>query len=231
MLRVEGLNAYYGRLQVLFNINLEVGKGEIVAVLGPNGAGKTTLLKSIINVDVVKTGKVKLEATDITSLPTYKIAELGVHYVPDYGGLLPGITVLDNLRLASNTRNPDLSELEEFYPELRNLLWRKADVLSGGERKIISIIRSLLANTKLLLLDEPTEGMSPIMVDKTCKLLKELNAKKGLTILWVEPGAKLRKVLEVADKMAIMTAGRITYFETAERARREIDVIKERLFI
>ncbi len=231
MLKVEGLNAYYGRLQVLFNVNLEVERGEIVAVLGPNGAGKTTLLKALINVEVVKTGKVELEGVNITDLPTYRIARLGIHYVPDYGGLLPRMTVLDNLRLASGTRNPDIEGLEEFYPELRNLLKRRADALSGGERKIVSIVKSLLTNSKLLLLDEPTEGMSPLMVDRSAKLLKMLNERKGLTILWIEPGAKLKKVLEVANKVAVMTSGRIMYFEKVEKAKTEIDKIRERLFI
>jgi len=231
MLKIRNLNAYYGNLQVLFNINLEVDRGDIVAVLGPNGAGKTTLLKAIINVEVTKYGEVEFEGTNITSLPTHKIAKLGVHYVPDYGGLLPGMTVLDNLRLAAGSKNPPINKLKDFYPEIANLLERRADALSGGERKIVSIVRSILTNPKLLLLDEPSEGMSPIMVDKTVKLLKRLNEEREFTILWVEPGAKLKKVIEVADKIIVLTAGRIVYVGEAERAKEEIDKIKEYVFV
>jgi branched-chain amino acid transport system ATP-binding protein len=230
MLSVENLNAYYGRLQVLFNINLKVEEG-ITAVLGPNGAGKTTLLKAIINAETIKSGRVKFGDADITSLPTYEIAKLGVDYIPDYGSLLAGMTVFDNLRLASGSRNPDISELEEFYPEFRDLLMRKADKLSGGERKIVSILKSLLANPRLLLLDEPTEGLSPILVDKTAKLLKTLKERRGFTMMWVEPGAKLKKAIEIADKIVVLTTGRITYAEETEKARTEINKIKGYLFI
>jgi branched-chain amino acid transport system ATP-binding protein/urea transport system ATP-binding protein len=171
------------------------------------------------------------ENIDITSLPAYKIASLGIYYIPDYGGLLSGLTVLENLQLAANSKNIPVDELKSFYPEVVNLLTRRADALSGGERKIVSIIRSILTNAKLLLLDEPTEGMAPIMVDRTIKLLKKLNEEKGTSILWIEPGAKLKKVLEIANKVIILVTGRVVYVGEAEKAKKEVDEIKKYLFI
>lgn len=231
MLKIESLNAYYGRLQALFDINLEMNKGEIIGVLGPNGAGKTTLLKSIINVEVSKTGRILFKDVEITTLPTHKIASLGIYYIPDYGGLFPGLTIIENLQLAANSKYVSIDELKEFYPPIIDLLNRKADSLSGGERKIISIIRSIVVKPELLLLDEPTEGMAPVMVDRTIKLLKKLNEEKNMSILWIEPGAKIRKVLEIADKILILAAGRIVYVGESEKALKEIDEIKKYLFI
>jgi len=231
MLIVEDLNAFYGRVQALFNISLEVKEGEVVVVLGPNGAGKTTLLKSLVNIDVTKSGRVIYNSLDITRMPTYKISKMGIFYMPDYGGLLPGMTVWENLQLAGGSRRIDVKKLKTFYPEILNLLNRRAEQLSGGERKIIAMLRALIMNPRLLLLDEPTEGVAPIITERIVKLIKTLNEEEKLTILWVEPGAKLKKVLEVADKIAVITAGRLIYVEEVEKARKEIDNIQRLLFV
>ena len=231
MLVIKDLNVFYSRVQALFNINLEIKEKEITVVLGPNGAGKTTLLKSIVNIDVIKNGKIIYNSLDITHMPTYKISEMGIFYVPDYGGLFTGMTVTENLQLASGSRKIDVEKLKAFYPEMLNLLNRRSEQLSGGERKITSMLRALIINPKLLLLDEPTEGVAPIITERIVKFIKTLNEKQGLTILWVEPGAKLKKVLEVADKIAVIAAGKLTYVEEVEKAKKEIDKIQRLLFV
>jgi len=231
MLVIKDLNVFYSRVQALFNINLEIKEKEITVVLGPNGAGKTTLLKSIVNIDVIKNGKIIYNSLDITHMPTYKISKMGIFYVPDYGGLFTGMTVTENLQLASGSRKIDVEKLKAFYPEMLNLLNRRSEQLSGGERKITSMLRALIINPKLLLLDEPTEGVAPIITERIVKFIKTLNEKQGLTILWVEPGAKLKKVLEVADKIAVIAAGKLTYVEEVEKAKKEIDKIQRLLFV
>lgn len=232
MLEVRDLNSYYrGGLHVLFDISFRVEKGEIVAVLGPNGAGKTTLLKSIMNIEVLKTGSIFFKNRDITRLRPFEIARLGVHYVPDYAGLFPGVTVLENLQLAVGSKAVDLDRLRSLYPGLSALLDRRADALSGGERKIVAILRAIALRPDLLLLDEPTEGLAPVMVDRIIDLVKKAGEDWGLTVVWVEPGAKLRKLLSVVDRILVLNAGRLVYSGTSEEVERDLDTVKRLLFV
>lgn len=230
MLEIKGLNVFYGKAQVLFNIDMKVNEGEITALLGRNGAGKTTLLKSIMGIDVVKNGKILFKGVDISNMRTYRIAALGVSYVPDYTGLFPGMSVLENLQLALNRRKIDLTYAYTLYPELKHLLDRKADALSGGERKIVSIIRSVLTRPKLLLLDEPTEGVMPILTRRIYELLGRLK-NDGITILLVEQGIRLSIVKNIATKIGIIANGRFIYESEPERLEREIDIVKKYLAV
>ena len=228
MLEIKELNVFYGKAQILFNINMRVNEGEIIALLGRNGAGKTTLLKSIMGIDVVKNGKILFKGVDVSAMETHKIASLGISYVPDYAGLLPGMSVLENLQLALNRRNIDLTYAYTLYPELKQLLNRKADTLSGGERKMVSIIRSILTKPKLLLLDEPTEGVMPILVRKIYELLGILRSN-GVTILLVEQGIRLSMVKNIATRINIMTNGKLVYESEPEKLEVDIDIVRRYL--
>jgi branched-chain amino acid transport system ATP-binding protein/urea transport system ATP-binding protein len=230
MLYIENLDAYYGKAHVLHNIKLSVDRGDLVAILGRNGVGKTTLLKAIMGIEVIRRGKILFKDIDISRLRTYEIARLGIFYVPDDAGLFQGMSVLENLRLAAGKKDIDLSLLEEIYPEIRGLLNRRADLLSGGERKIVSILRCLLTNTDLLLLDEPTEGVMPIMVKKIYSMLNNLR-KIGKTIVMVESGIKFNAIAEIATKIGVMSGGRLVYMNTKDKALEEAEVIRKHLFI
>jgi branched-chain amino acid transport system ATP-binding protein/urea transport system ATP-binding protein len=230
MLLIEDLNAYYSKAHILHNINLSVSKGDLLAIIGRNGVGKTTLLKAIMGIDVVRIGKITFKDKDISNLKTHEISKLGIFYIPDDAGLFQGMSVIENLRLASGKKDIDLNLLEKIYPEIRSLLNRRADLLSGGERKIVAILRSLLTNADLLLLDEPTEGVMPIMVRKIYNMLDSLR-KMGKTIVIVEPGTKFSMMREIITKIAIMSGGKIVYINEKEEAIKEIDKIKKYLFI
>lgn len=230
MLLIENLDAFYGKAHVLHGINISVDKGDLLAILGRNGVGKTTLLKAIMGIEVVRRGKIMLGGENISGLKTHEIARLGVFYIPDDTWLFPGMTVLDNLRLAARSKNIDLEMLEEIYPGIKSLIDRRADLLSGGERKIVSIMGSIVSGSELILIDEPTEGVMPIMVKKIYSLLNELR-RKGKTIVLVEPGTKLNSVLEISTKIAIMNRGRIAYINDKDRAMGELEIIRKQLFV
>jgi branched-chain amino acid transport system ATP-binding protein/urea transport system ATP-binding protein len=230
MLSIENLDAFYGKAHVLHRINISVDRGDLLAILGRNGVGKTTLLKAIMGIEVVRRGKIMLRGENISGLKTHEIARLGVFYIPDDTGLFQGMTVLENLRLATGRKNIDPAMLEEIYPDIRNLINRRADLLSGGERKIVSILRSIVSGSELILIDEPTEGVMPIMVRKIYSLLNELR-RKGKTIVLVEPGTKLNNVLEISTKIAIMSGGRIVYINDKDKAIDELEIIRKQLFV
>ena len=230
MLSIENLNAFYGKAHILHNISLLVSKGDLLAIIGRNGVGKTTLLKAIMGIDVIRVGKIIFKDRNITNLKTHEISKLGILYIPDDTGLFHGMSVIENLRLTSGKKDIDLSLLEKIYPEIRDLLNRKADLLSGGERKIVAILRSILTKTDLLLLDEPTEGIMPLIVKKIYGMLDSLR-KMGKTIVIVEPGTKLNMILGVATKIAVMSEGKIIYIGESERVMEDIDNIKKYLFV
>ncbi|MGB9682955.1 MAG: ABC transporter ATP-binding protein [Thermoprotei archaeon] len=230
MLSIENLDAYYGKAHILHKINLSIDKGDLLTVVGRNGVGKTTLLKAIMGLEVTKNGRILFRGKDISNLKTHEISKLGIFYIPDDAGLFQGMSVYENLLLAAGRKDIDLSSLEEIYPEIRGLLNRRADLLSGGERKIIAILRSLLTKTDLMLLDEPTEGVMPIMIKRIYNMLDMLR-KKGKTIIIVEPGTKFRSITEIATKVTIMSGGRVVYMNDKENALKEIDVIRKYLFI
>jgi len=230
MLSIENLDAFYGKAHILHNISLSVSRGDLLAIIGRNGVGKTTLLKSIMGIDVVRVGRIIFKDRNIANLKTHEISKLGILYIPDDAGLFHGMSVIENLRLASGKKDIDLSLLEKIYPEIRDLLNRKADLLSGGERKIVAILRSILTKTDLLLLDEPTEGIMPLIVKKIYSMLDNLR-KMGKTIVIVEPGTKLNMILGIATKIAVMSGGKIIYIGEGERVMEDIDKIKKYLFV
>lgn len=230
LLEVEDLKAYYGKALVIQGVSLSLGRGEILAILGRNGVGKTTLLKALMGIEVMREGRIFFESEDISRLSTYELARRGIFYMPDDTGLFPGMSTLENLRLVVGKRDIDLKSLVDVYPEIRNLLIRKVDLLSGGERKIVSILRALLTRSKLLLLDEPSEGVMPIMVKKIYSLLAQLR-ERGLSIIVVEPGTKLKTIMSIATMIGIMNNGRLIYVSSREEAEKNLDKINKYLFV
>jgi branched-chain amino acid transport system ATP-binding protein/urea transport system ATP-binding protein len=228
LLETYELNSFYDKAQILFNINFRVSQGELVAVIGRNGVGKTTLLKSIMNIEVVKRGRIKFDDIDITNLPTYRIASIGISYVPDYTGLIPGISVLDNLRLSAGKKNVNLSLAKELYDRIDELLPKKADTLSGGERKIVAVIRALLMNPRLVLFDEPTEGVGPIVAKRIYELVSRMK-DEGLTVVVVEQGTRFSHVKNIADRISVMVNGRIMYETTRDKVDEEMELIQSYL--
>jgi branched-chain amino acid transport system ATP-binding protein len=213
MLAVEKIQTFYGDAQVLFDVSLTVEAGEVVALLGRNGAGKTTTIRSIMGLTPPRAGHLMFQGRDITNLPPYTIANLGVGFVPDNRRIFPTLTVKQNLELARKrgTRNHNGWTLESIYhhfPKLKEIESRKGEVLSGGEQQMLSIARTLMGNPDLVLLDEPTEGLSPLMVMEVMKIIRELK-EKGETILLVEQNSAL--ALSVSQRAYILENGHIVY--------------------
>jgi len=181
-----------------------------------------------MNIEVVKKGRVRFRQQDITFLFTYRIASLGASYVPDYTGLIPVISVLDNLRLSAGRKNVDLRLAKELYPQIDELLSKKADILSGGERKIVAIIRSLMSDPTLVLLDEPTEGVGPLVAKRIYEPVSKMR-EQGLTVVVVEQGTRFSSVRKLADRLLVMVNGRIVIETTRDRVESKLETIKSYL--
>ncbi|MEM2883783.1 MAG: ABC transporter ATP-binding protein [Nitrososphaerales archaeon] len=211
MLEVRSLNVYYGNIQVLYDVSFKVEKNELVALIGSNAAGKTTLLDTIIGWLHPKSGSITFNGFRIDHLPPHKVVELGVSIVPEGRMLFPALTVLENLMLGAFTRSArkkiqeNLEKVFEIFPALKERKQQLAGTLSGGEQQMLAIGRALMANPTLLLLDEPSQGLAPIIVTKIFSLIKELN--NWVTILMVEQNAY--KALKVASRVYILENGRI----------------------
>ncbi len=225
LLRVAGLNAYYGKSHILRDVSLEVGKGELVALLGLNGAGKTTTMRNILGLMRPQAGSIVLEGTDITGWPSYRIARLGVGYVPEGRRMFKDLTTLENLQLAENGRKGEwsIARVMEHLPKLAELSGRRAGRLSGGEQEMLSIGRALVSNPTLLLVDEPSQGLAPLIVEEVYRILETMKAR-GVSILLVEQNALL--ALKVADRAYVMDEGRIVYAGNAEQLRGDHERIR-----
>jgi branched-chain amino acid transport system ATP-binding protein len=225
VLRIEKLEAGYGRFHVLFGVDLLVNAGEIVVLLGPNGAGKSTLLNSIVGMADVYSGRVVLMGRDIAGRPPHEVMKLGVAYVmqsPNNFGtpnIFGELTVYENLIAASAgvPREEVSQRIENVYgifPKLRELRDRKGKFLSGGERQMLAIGMGLMKNPKLLLLDEPTAGLAPKLVSDFFVAIRDIRDKLGISILLVEQNAK--KALEIGDKAYVLVTGRMRFSGSAK---------------
>lgn len=225
LLHVEGLNAYYGKSHILRDVALGVGKGELVALLGLNGAGKTTTMRCILGLTRPRTGTVTFEGRDITGWPAYRVARLGIGYVPEGRRMFKDLTTLENLQLAENGRRGDWSidRVMEHLPKLAELRSRKSGRLSGGEQEMLSIGRALVSNPTLLLVDEPSQGLAPMIVEEVYRILEAMKAQ-GVSILLVEQNALL--ALKVADRAYVMDEGRIVYEGDADHLRADRERIR-----
>ncbi len=214
MLRVEGVDAYYGLSHVLQGVSLTIGAGEAVALLGRNGAGKTTTLKTIMAVVRARRGRITWNDVDITSLPPYRIVQLGIGYVPEERRVFPNLTVYENLRMARLTvdggRRMDeyLERVFALFPPLQQRLDNKGRTLSGGEQQMLTMARSLGTDPKLLLIDEPTEGLMPAFVDTISRTIGEIQ-RQGVAVLLVEQNTRL--ALESTQRVYLIEKGVIKH--------------------
>ena len=229
-LRVEKLNAWYGESHVLHGVDFSVGKGEVVTLLGRNGAGKTTTLKSIMGIVPRRAGSVHFDGAEVVALPANAIARRGIAYVPEERGIFASLNVEENLLLPPVVRAGGMS-VEEIYRVFPNLLERKRSQgtkLSGGEQQMLAIGRVLRTGAALLLLDEPTEGLAPVIVQKIGEVIRDLKAR-GFTVLLVEQN--FRFAASVADRHYIMEDGHIIDSFRRDQVDANIDKLHEYLGI
>jgi len=196
MLEVQEVDSYYGRSQILRKVSMQVSEGRIVTLLGGNGAGKTTTLKTISGILVPKSGSISFAGRKISNLPTEKIVKMGIAHIAQDRELFSSMTVLENLELGATIRKDadgirrDLTKVFDYFPRLQERVSQRAATLSGGEQRMLAIGRGLMSSPKLLLMDEPSAGLAPILVAQMAKLISRLNSD-GLTILLVEQNVRM----------------------------------------
>lgn len=219
MLAIEHIGTFYGETQVLFDVSLRVGVGEVVALLGPNGAGKTTTLRSILGLTAPRKGCISFDGRDITRLPTHEIAKAGLGWVPDDRRIFPTLTVARNLAIARKaTRFRKWTEKEcfEIFSAMEYLMERECENLSGGEMQMVAISRALLGSPGLVLFDEPSQGLAPKVVQDVMKTITRLKSE-GIAVLVVEQN--VQSALAVADRTYVMNQGRIVHEGPAAELR------------
>jgi urea transport system ATP-binding protein len=220
MLQVDSLAVSYGQSEVIRSINFAAKQGEIVAVMGRNGMGKTTLFKSLIGVLPSKRGSVKLGDTELAGMQSYQRVRNGLAYVPQGRMIFPTLSVLDNIRTGLQSSEPVPEEIYSLFPVLKEMAKRKGGNLSGGQQQQLAIARALATNPKVLLLDEPTEGIQPSIIKDLARVLKEIRRLRNLTIVVSEQ--VLSFALEVADRLLVIEKGNIVH----EVSRADADATK-----
>lgn len=212
MLKLDNINAFYGDLQALWGVSMEIKDGEMVALVGPNGAGKTTTLKVITGLLPFMSGSVEFKGNDLRRVPAHKIVEFGISQVPEGGRVFAGMTVFENLELGSfpsearKVKDESIKWIFEIFPRLAERKNQQAGTLSGGERQMLAIGRALMSKPKLLMLDEPSFGLAPILVQQMFLMIEKIN-KQGVTVLLVEQN--VRAALELAQRAYVIENGRI----------------------
>ena len=221
MLKVEKINTYYETSHILHNVSLDVQDGEIVVLLGRNGVGKSTTLKSIMGIAPSKSGRITFQDEEITRLPPDKIARKGISFVPEDRRVIPNLTVFENLKLGMLIRgknvnvNETLEMVFQYFPKLKERLTQMGESLSGGEQQMLTTARGLVANPRLMMIDEPTEGLAPIIVEEIWGMLKKLHENK-VTILLVEQNYELSLQLSKNLRAYILEKGHIRLSGTRE---------------
>ena len=218
ILKVDNINVYYGAIHAIKGVSLEVNEGEIVTLIGANGAGKSTTLKAISNLLHTKTGSIEFFGEKLAHIPPHKIVEKGLAHVPEGRRIFLQMTVQENLDMGAYTQNgktfdEDLEMVYEQFPRLKERRKQIAGTLSGGEQQMLAMGRALMSRPKLLMLDEPSMGLAPILVEQIFDIIKDLH-KKGTTILLVEQNAQM--ALSVADRAYVMETGKITLSGTGK---------------
>ena len=230
MLTIDSLNAWYGSSHILQGVTLRVARGEIVCLVGRNGAGKTTTLRSVMGLAGRATGRVTFDGTELLGRPAHIRNGLGLGYVPEERRIVAGLSVRDNIRLgllAAKVKRPErevIEEVAEIFPRLAERLDQTAVTMSGGEQQMLAIARATVSRPKLIMLDEPSEGIMPVLVDEMMELFTRMRSQ-GTTLLLVEQNVEL--ALGIADRAYIMDGGTIVY-EAAASALLADEVLKER---
>lgn len=219
MLKVNGINAFYGRIQVLKNISLEVEEGSIVTILGANGAGKTTTMKTISGMLKAQAGSIQFQGQDVTGLRPDQLLRKGIALVPEGRQILSGMTVLENLEMGAyhrkdNEIDQDIKNVMERFPILEERQKQLGGTLSGGQQQMLAIARAILSKPKLLLLDEPSMGLAPLIVADIFKIIKEIN-EAGTTVLLVEQNA--RQALKISDYGYVLETGKMVAEGSSEK--------------
>ena len=212
MLEIKDLEVYYGVIQAIKGVSFEVNEGEVIALIGANGAGKTTILQTITGLLSPKKGSVIFEGQDLTKIPAHKIVSLGMAHVPEGRRVFSDLSVLENLKMGAFTRkdkneiNESLQKVYARFPRLEERKNQRAGTLSGGEQQMLAMGRALMSNPKIILMDEPSMGLSPILVNEIFDIIRSVSAS-GTTVLLVEQNAK--KALSIADRAYVLETGNI----------------------
>ncbi len=207
MLELQGMGAGYGKVQVLWDIDIEIGAQEIVALVGPNGAGKSTLLRAVSGMISIRTGSARFDGNDLAARSIEQIADLGISHVPEGRHLFPGLTVRDNLRLGGwRTKNADVDRVVEMFPRLGERLGQVAGTMSGGEQQMCAIARGLMSNPRLIMIDELSLGLAPVIVDEILDGLPNI-VESGTAVLLVEQDVDA--ALTVAERGYVIETGHI----------------------
>ena len=229
ILDLENIHSFYGYTRILQGISLKVPRGKLVALLGRNGVGKTTLFRSIMNLSPPekRKGKVLFKEKDITFLPPHEISRLGISLVPQGRRLFKSLTVLEHLKIANQKKGKwDIDKVLDFFPRLRERIKHRGNELSGGEQQMLAIARVLIANPEMLIMDEPSEGLAPLLVREIGQLIKTIK-KEGYSILMAEQ--KLDFALEIANEIYILAKGEIVFKGTPEDIASNQEIIHKYL--
>ena len=229
MLKINDLNVFFGGIHALKGISFDVPKGKIITLIGANGAGKSTTLRSICGLIKPRGGKIKFDNKEITNIPTDKIVKKGIALIPEGRKIFPNLTVQENLSLGAFARTDknetakDLEWVYELFPRVKERLWQKGGTLSGGEQQMLAVARGLMSRPKLLMLDEPSLGLAPLLVKEIFDIIKRIH-REGMTVLLVEQNAFA--ALKIADYAYVLETGKIVLHGTGEELLQNEEVRK-----
>jgi branched-chain amino acid transport system ATP-binding protein len=229
LLEIENLHAYYDKSHILHGVSLGIGAGEIVSLLGRNGSGRSTTLKSIMGLVEPRAGHVRLEGQDLAGARAYRIARAGIAYVPEEREIFANITVDENMRIGVQPARKgaphwSIEQMYDFFPQLKDRRTTAAGMLSGGEQQMLTMCRSLLGNPRVILIDEPTEGLAPKIVEVVTQVIRDI-CKQGVSVLLVEQ--KLTIAMRVSQRVYVMGHGQIVFEGTPDSLRGAPDIRRE----
>jgi len=223
-LEAEGLHTFYGKSHILHGVSLQAAEGKITTLLGRNGAGKTTTLRSLMGLTPAREGRITIFGTDTTTWPAFRIAALGVGYVPEGRRVFANLTVEENLKVPLEQQGPwTFERIYQLFPRLAERKMNRGRQLSGGEQEMLAIARALLLNPRLLILDEPSQGLAPMVVREVFRIVAEMR-REGITVLLVEQNAQMS--LEIADEAYVLDDGRVVYSGSARELAADAERVK-----